>query len=89
MKKVIIPALAALMMAGCGNQTSSHTQETPKRYEVLLPTKDIIHVEADSYYMYYGYFGTNTEPDCIFEDRHGNRIQVIHNPVYVKETRTR
>lgn len=94
MKKIILLALSALMIVGCGNSTSTNkvnnkVNKTPNKYEVLLSTKDTIYVEAELYYMYHGYFGTNTEPDCIFEDEHGNRIQVIHNPVYVKEVRTK
>lgn len=92
MKKVILLALTALMMVGCVNSTSTNIKvnnTTPNKYEVLLSTKDTIYVEAFSYYMYHGAFGTNTEPDCIFDDKYGNRIQVIHNPVYVKEIRTK
>lgn len=89
MKKIILLALTTLMMVGCGNSTSKVNNKTPNKYEVLLSTKDTIYIEAELYYMYHGYFGTNTEPDCIFEDKHGNRIQVIHNPVYVKEIRTK
>lgn len=91
MKKLILLALAVLMMTGCRNSTSTNTKINNKvdkisnKYEVLLSTRDTIYVEADFYYMYHGYFGTNTEPECIFEDEHGNTIQVIHNPVYVKK----
>ena len=93
MKKIILLALAALMMVGCENSISTNKEnnkvnEIHNRYEVLLSTKDTIYVEAKLYYMYHGYFGTNTEPECIFEDEHGNTIQVIHNPVYVKEVKT-
>lgn len=92
MKKIILLVLTILIMVGCGNLTSSKVNKankTPNKYEVLLSTKDTIYVEAESYYMYHGYFGTNTEPECIFIDEHNNIIQVIHNPVYVKEIRTK
>ena len=95
MKNIILLALIALVMVVCENSTSTNTKvnnkvnKTLNKYEVLLSTKDTIYVEAELYYMYHGYFGTNTEPECIFEDEHGNRIQVIHNPVYVKEIRTK
>ena len=95
MKKIILLALTVLMIVGCGNSQSTNTKvnnkanKTPNKYEVLLSTKDTIYVEAEFYYMYHGYFGTNTEPECIFEDKHGNIIQVIHNPVYVKEIKTK
>ena len=89
MKKFILLALTVLMMVGCGNSTSTNINKTPNKYEVLLSTKDTIYVEADSYFMYHGFFETNTEPEFIFEDKYGNRIQVIHNPVYVKKIRTK
>lgn len=92
MKRIIILlSLISLIMVGCKNSTSTNIKvnKTPNKYEVLLSTKDTIYVEAELYYMYHGYFGTNTEPECIFEDEHGNTIQVIHNPVYVKEIRTK
>lgn len=91
MKNIILLTLTALMMVGCGNpkQTNNKTNKTPNKYEVLLSTKDTIYVEAKLYYMYHGYFGTNTEPECVFEDEQGNIIQVIHNPVYVKEIKTK
>ena len=91
MKKITLLALTTLMIVGCRNSTSTNinannkVNKTLNKYEVLLSTKDTIYVEAKLYYMYHGYFGTNTEPECIFEDEHGNKIQVIHNPVYVKE----
>ena len=96
MKKLILLALTALMMVGCENSESTNVKttptkvkkvvnKTPNKYEVLLSTKDIIYVEADSYHMYHGAFGTNTEPECYFYDIYGNDIQVIHNPVYVKK----
>lgn len=92
MKKVILLALTALMMVGCGNPTPTKRKvinTTPNKYEVLLSTKDKIYVDANSYYMYHGEFGTITEPDCIFYDKYGHIIHVIHNPVYVKEIRTK
>lgn len=95
MKKIILLAFISLMIVGCRNSTSTNTKtnnkvnKTPTKFEVLLSTKDTIYIEAESYYMYHGYFGTNTEPEYIFEDEYGHRIQIIHNPVYVKEIKTK
>lgn len=94
MKKLILLALTAFMMMGCENSTSTSkvnnkANKTPNKYEVLLLTKDTIYVEADSYYLYHGYFGTNSEPDCIFIDKYYHKIQTIHNPIYVKEIKTK
>ena len=93
-KKIILLVFTALMMMECENSTSTNKvnnkdNKTPNKYEVLLSTKDTIYVEANSYYLYHGYFGTNSEPDCIFVDKYYNKIQVIHNPIYVKEIKTK
>ncbi len=90
MKKLILLSFITLMMIGCENSTSTNkANKTPNKYEVLLLTKDTIYVEANSYYLYHGCFGTNSEPDCIFVDKYGRKLQVIHNPIYVKEIKTK
>ena len=93
MKKLILLVLTVLIVIGCENSTSTNKEnnkanKTPNKYEVLLLTKDTIYVEADSYYLYHGYFGTNSEPDCVFIDKYCHKIQTIHNPIYIKEIKT-
>lgn len=94
MKKLILLTLTIFITIACGNSTSTNkvnnkVDKTPNKYEVLLLTKDTVYVEANSYYLYHGYFGTNSEPDCVFIDKYGRKLQVIHNPIYVKEIKTK
>ncbi len=97
MKKIILLALAILMMVGCGNPTPNKTKvnkkvnETPapNKYEVLLSTKDTIYVEAYYYTSHAGFWGNGPIETISFYDRKHYLLQEINNPVYIKEIRTK
>lgn len=75
MKKLILLMLTTLMMVGCEKEHGEM-----HKYEVLLPTKDTIYVDARYYESTSAFTSAVT-----FYDTPWKKIIRINNPVYIKE----
>lgn len=78
MKKLIILALIALMILGCGKE-----QRVTHKYEVLLSTKDTMYVDA---WFYESSSATFTSKRTVkFYDTRWMDILTINDPIYIRE----
>ena len=77
MKKFLLLMLITLTFIGCAKR-----ERVMSTYEVLLPTKDTIYVNAWYYYCSIGTFTSNKT--YVFYDAKDAET-VIHNPIYVRE----
>ena len=78
MKKIILLALTAIMVTGCGKE-----QRITHKYEVLLSTKDTMYVDAWFYESSYATF--TSDMTVKFYDTNWNDFLTIENPIYIKE----
>ncbi len=78
MKKLILLALTALIMAGCGKE-----QRETHKYEVLLSTKDTIYVDAWYYETSSSTF--TSKRTVIFYDTDWMDFLTINDPIYIRE----
>lgn len=88
MKKILFICIICLMIMGCtsNNENSIHHKQF-KKYEVLLPTKDTIYIDAYRYFIWdnSSMFSSGNTIMYTFEDDRHNEIIEIQNAVYVKE----
>lgn len=78
MKKLIILALIALMIFGCGKE-----QRVTHKYEVLLSTKDTMYVDA---WYYESSSATFTSKRTVkFYNTRWMDILTINDPIYIRE----
>ena len=75
MKKLILLALTTLVVAGC--------EKVTHKYEVLLPTRDTMYVDAWKCAPHSG--GFSSRKTLIFYDTHWQKILTIYDPVYIRE----
>lgn len=88
MKKILFMAVMCLIIIGCTSNNENPIPHKPfKKYEVLLPTKDTIYIDAYRYYTWddSGMFSTGNTIVYTFEDDRYTILMEIQNPVYVKE----
>ena len=80
MKKLLLLILIALTLVACVKR-----ERVMNEYEVLLPTKDIMYVNAWYYNCCSGTFTSNKT--YVFYDTKPVEIIRIHNPIYVREVK--
>jgi hypothetical protein len=77
-KKIILLVLTSIMVTGCGKE-----QRVTHKYEVLLPTKDTMYVDA---WFYESSSATFTSKRAVkFYDIHYRDILTINDPIYIRE----
>lgn len=83
MKKIILLALI-ISMVSCGNMaTCGKKQRVTHRYEVLLPTKDTMYVDAWFYESSSATF--TSKRTAVFYDTRWREILTVDDPIYIKE----
>lgn len=88
MKKILFIVVMCLIIMGCTSNNENTISHKPfKKYEVLLPTKDTIYIDAYRYYTWdnSSMFGAGNAIVYTFEDDYHNILMEIQNAVYVKE----
>ena len=78
MKKNLLLILTALTLVACVKR-----ERVTNEYEVLLPTKDTMYVNAWYYDCSIGTF--TSDKTYVFWDTKHVEIIRIHNPIYVRE----
>ncbi len=80
MKKFLLLILITLTLVACVKR-----ERVTNEYEVLLPTKDTMYVNAWYYDCSIATF-TNSKTYVFYDTKYAEIIR-IHNPVYVKEVK--